>query len=249
MKKRNPIFKVVAMNQNDLNKNTEEEIPSQFIVPTNNKAKINPKKAKQLFQTAQLTTCITTFYTPLSTSPQTSIWKEFKPYVEMSEIIILIKKGIFFSLILYINNLLNMMGINENLLQIYDELINNLEKKFNKDLSNKSLCKIFTSIKIKNASKDDISHNKDLIKKIYEKNFAPLVVILNKTFLEVLMHFRRSIFLLELKGFEYYFFLSIKNLEEQKKDKNYIDYYIDVLNNYEYIFDSAKKKQFIPVLV
>ena len=249
MKKRNPIFKVVTMNQNDLNKNTEEEIPSQFIVPTNNKAKINPKKAKQLFQTAQLTTCITTFYTPLSTSPQTSIWKEFKPYVEMSEIIILIKKGIFFSLILYINNLLNMMGINENLLQIYDELINNLEKKFNKDLSNKSLCKIFTSIKIKNASKDDINHNKDLIKKIYEKNFAPLVVLLNKTFLEVLMHFRRSIFLPELKGFEYYFFLSIKNLEEQQKDKNYIDYYIDVLNNYEYIFDSNKKKQFIAFLV
>ena len=88
-----------------------------------------------------------------------------------------------------------------------------------------------------------------MIKKIYEKNFAPLVVILNKTFLEVLMHFRRTIFLPELKGFEYYFFLSIKNLEEQQKDKNYIDYYIDVLNNYEYIFDSAKKKQFIPVLV
>lgn len=39
MKKRNPIFKVVTMNQNDLNKNTEEEIPSQFIVPTKTKPK------------------------------------------------------------------------------------------------------------------------------------------------------------------------------------------------------------------
>ena len=235
MKTISPIFGVVTRNHSD-SIGSDDVLSLQPHLPQENKSNKPSKKYPPLFTTVQTATKFETI------EPQslTSIWNAFKPYVETSEINVFIKKEIFVSLIFYINNLISMLGINDKLLQIYDEIFDNLDKEFNVKLLQSSLRTIFTSDDIKNIKKGDLSHNKKLVKLIYEKNYTPLVVLFNKTFLESLMHFRGSIYLPELRGFEYYFFLSIKKLEEEKKDKDYIQFYIDVLNNYEIICGVSK---------
>lgn len=177
------------------------------------------------------------------------IWNKCEKKVDIYEIIKFIKKEILCSLILYINGIFEIYGIKDKLIPIYDEMIESLDKNFNIKILCSTLENIFTLLSDKNGKKRDLNHNIKLIKEISNEKCPIVNKLLNKTFLEALEHFRRTKYSPEFHGFDYYFFRSIEKLEMEQKDKNYIIYYIDVLNNYEYIFKNSIKNKLLKLLV
>jgi len=235
-----PIFRVVQGKKNSFNKTifNLEHIANNTVV---NDEEFLPQpdpsqndKNKNLNQKSKILNSNHTTFTTSSTLTHYGILYDIKDIIKYA------KKEIVFSLILYINGLLGLFGIQEKLIFIYDEIIENFNKDYNIKLLNESIENLLTEIDGKNGEKSELNHNIKLIKKIYKKKYDSLIALLKLSFFQVLEHFRRTRYHPELQGFDYYLIRSIEKLEEQNKGKDYICYYMNVLYDYEYIYKDPK---------
>ena len=248
-----PIFRVVqGKNNNNANKtifNIEHNanntnINDEMFFPQPDPSQ-NDNNKNSLNQKSKILNCNITTFTTSSTLMQ------YEKVYDIKEIIRYIKKESIFSLIIYINGILGLFGIQDKFIFIYDEIIDNFNKDFNIKLLNESIENLLTGINGKNMEKTDLNHNIKLIKKIYDKKYVSIIALLKLSFFQILEHFRRTRYHPELQGFDYYFIRSIEKLEEQNKEKDYIIYYTNILYDYEYIYKDPKdyKKGDLSIIV
>lgn len=165
------------------------------------------------------------------------IWNKLETKINLYQMVPNIKKEFFNFLIVYINVILDQIGVNEKFVIIDEELIINTQKEFNINLFKSSLKYIFsTNVSVRNWPKYSLNHNAQLVKRLYENNNTKIINILNKTLFQCFEHFRKTKYIPELQGLECYFIATIGKLVNEKKDKEYIDYFISILNDFEYIY-------------
>jgi len=247
-----PIFKVVkrprTIEQDAQNINAHNSNSSEFSISNDEiyHPQTQPFQNDEVKKVDPKCNLFITEHTNLETkTTESSIWKncEKNPY-NILETILYLKKEFIGFLIMYINGILDLYDIKEKLIPIYDEIINNTDKDFNIKLLNSTLKDIFSvGMNTKEGQKRNLNHNIKLIKKIYDKNYLRIMNILNKTFLECLEHFRRTKYIPELQGFEFYFFMIIGKLEMEHKDKDFIRYFVNITNEYEYIYFPEKESK------
>ena len=133
-----------------------------------------------------------------------------------------------------------------NLLRISYKFVSNIRSDFNFELLQTSIGDIFSkeiSSKYKNIS---IDHNKNIIKRLLneedEKKKNIFVNLLNKTFLECLDHFRGTKNIKELEGLEKEYNNMINELETRDYDEEYILEFINIIYNYENLFNNKRKR-------
>ena len=174
--------------------------------------------------------------------------RKFKPYFKDS-----LKDLVNFNIQKYIkfpNNMIN--GINYKKLEILDinqDQVKDVSVEMNKELLKKTI-KDFFSVKISgNYSKYPEYFNELLINELYKaENGEKVTCILEKTFLECLKYFRmdEEVFYDPkyscLKGLEKKF-LDFKKQLFEKNNKKYANDMIDLINNFETIYNNKKSRK------
>lgn len=132
---------------------------------------------------------------------------------------------------------------NVSFLQIDQKIIiqNNILE--NLELLNKTLREIFSGSVSKKVKNYGLDHNQLLIQKIKEsKGKKRTNKILDMTFLQCLEHFRKSKIYYELSGLELQYDYIIEEMNE-KHEKEYVENFVECLNNYETLYRQKKPKR------
>lgn len=198
------------------------------------------KKSKNKFN---IFTTITITSKTRETLSSPLIWNKLETKINLYQIVPYIKKEFFDYLIIYINTILDQIGVKEKFISIDEELIINIQKEYNINLFKSSLKYILsTNVSARNWPNYSLNHNAQLVKRLYESNNNKIINILNKTLFQCLEHFRKTKYIPELQGLECYFIATIGKLVHEKKDKEYIGYFVNILNDFEYIYPINNQK-------
>lgn len=230
------------VHKSDCDNFDDDEKLNEVHQPSQNQHFKMPGSKSNIFIVEHTNTKLETQYT-LSTS---SIWKKFERKFYIQDMTIYIKKKLMASLLLHFNGLLGILGIKEQFYNVSEYIINNTEKEYNIKFLYSTI-KVIFSEKISEKNKIN-KHNEQLICNMYKNKEYYVTDLLEMTFFQFLEIFRMTKFILQLRGFETYFKKTIEELESEGKGKDYIIYFINVLNDYEYIYRSDYKDGKIEII-
>ena len=175
-----------------------------------------------------------------------SIWNKFEYKYNQKDAILFLKNKVFGYIIIYINGLLELLGIKEKFFPVYKDIIYNIDLSFNNILLISTLEDIISgNIIIKN--KENEGHNIKLIKYLYDNKCYIALNFLKLTFFDYLSHLRQTKFSYLLIGFEAYYKEIMKEIEE-KKGKEYLGYFNQILYDYEYIFHNYFRTENVEIV-
>lgn len=137
----------------------------------------------------------------------------------------------------------------DKLLVINKNQIINTNVAENLKFLNTQLKEIFSVDISKKLKNYPLNYNKLVIEKLYQDNLTNVTCILDKTFLECLKYFRKDKDVFDdenyscLKGIEKDFEEIPKNFRKKKHDNKYINMIIDLINNFEIIYENKMPRK------